>query len=418
MDKIEIIGGKKLFGEVKISGAKNFALPAMFASLLTDKEIEITNYPHLEDINTAIKLLEIMGVSIKKSKDRMLLRAEKIKSYSAPYDIVRKMRASVLALGPLTARFGKARISLPGGCAIGARPVDLHIKGLEKLGARIDIDHGYVVASCKKLKGSEIYFDKKTVTGTMNIMMAASLAQGDTLIENCAIEPEVTELAKMLNKMGAKIKGEGTERLEIRGVNSLNGTKIKIIPDRVETGTYLCGCAIVGGKIKILDCEPKHVESVLVKLSDTGQKITTKKNKITIESTGNILPTNIATDPFPGFPTDMQAQFMALLSLAKGTSKITESIFENRFMHAVELARMGADIDIQGNTAIVKGSKILSGANVMATDLRASASLVLAGLAAHGKTIISRVYHLDRGYERIEEKFRALGGEIRRDEGR
>ena len=414
MDKIEIEGGTKLKGEVKISGAKNAALPLMAASILSSGENYIHNLPQLRDISTMGKLLAHIGMGYHQENGEVLLNSNNISSIEAPYDFVKTMRASVLVLGPLLARQGEAKVSLPGGCAIGARPINLHTAGFEKMGAEIDLSGGYIHAKAKKLKGAAIYFDMPTVTGTENIMMAAALAEGETLIENAACEPEIVDLADALISMGADIEGAGTSIIKIKGVTSLKPIDYRIIPDRIAAGTFMAAAAITGGQVRINDCRPEHLEAVISKLKGTGTEITQETDSLFIKGSERLLSQDIKTMPHPGFPTDMQAQFMALMTVANGTSLITENIFENRFMHVAELKRMGADITVEGSTSTVRGIKRLTGAPVMATDLRASASLIIAGLAAKGKTVIDRVYHLDRGYERIEEKLELIGAKIRR----
>jgi len=414
MDKIEITGGVKLQGEVTISGAKNAVLPIMTATVLCSGENVIKNVPNLRDVMTMGKLLAHLGCGFHLENNRIQLKTKKITSLDAPYDFVKTMRASVLVLGPLLARSGRARVSLPGGCAIGARPINLHIKGLEKMGARITLSDGYIEARAKRLKGAEIYFDIPTVTGTENLMMAAALADGTTILENSACEPEVVDLADALISMGANIEGAGSSIIKIRGVNKLKSLNYRVIPDRIETATFIAAAAVTQGNIKIKGCRPAYLEAVINKMKEAGIRITRKNNVLMVRGPKRLLSVDIKTMPYPGFPTDMQAQFMAMMALADRTSLITESIFENRFMHIAELKRMGADIQVEGATATVKGVKTLTGAPVMATDLRASASLVVAALAAQGTTIIDRVYHLDRGYERIEEKLIKLGAKIRR----
>jgi UDP-N-acetylglucosamine 1-carboxyvinyltransferase len=417
MDKIEIEGGTRLKGEVKISGAKNAALPLMAASILSSGDNYIHNLPQLRDISTMGKLLAHLGMGYHQENGEVILNSNNISSIEAPYDFVKTMRASVLVLGPLLAREGEAKVSLPGGCAIGARPINLHTAGLEKMGAEIDLSGGYIHAQTKKLKGAEIYFDMPTVTGTENIMMAAALAEGVTLIENAACEPEIVDLADALISMGADIEGAGTSIIKINGVTSLKPLNYKIIPDRIAAGTFMAAAAITGGEVKINDCRPDHLEAVISKIKETGTEITQEAESLYVKGPERPLPQDIKTMPHPGFPTDMQAQFMALMTVADGTSLITENIFENRFMHVAELKRMGADITVEGSTATVRGVENLTGAPVMATDLRASASLIIAGLAAKGKTVIDRVYHLDRGYERIEEKLELIGARIKRVKG-
>ncbi|HIC91943.1 MAG TPA: UDP-N-acetylglucosamine 1-carboxyvinyltransferase, partial [Syntrophaceae bacterium] len=412
MDKILIEGGHPLKGIVKISGAKNATLPILAATLLTCGWSTIHNVPRfLGDIITIKRLLSSMGVEFKEDRG-LKVNTSNVTGYEAPYDLVKTMRASVLVLGPLIARMGRARVSLPGGCAIGARPINLHLKGLESLGVHIQLRAGYIEAKAKRLRGATIYFDIPTVTGTENLMMASTLAQGTTILENAAKEPEVVALACFLNKMGAKIWGAGTDMITIEGVKELSPQEFTIIPDRIEAGTYMAAAGITGGNITIKNCDITYLEAVVNKLKGAGVKVHHDKDGVKVVGPKVINSINVKTSPYPGFPTDMQAQFMALMSLANGTSLISESVFENRFMHVAELRRMGADIEVEGHTAIVKGVKNLTGAQVMATDLRASASLVLAGLAARGTTEISRVYHLDRGYERIENKLSKLGAHI------
>ncbi len=413
MDKLRITGGARIEGSIRISGAKNSALPAMAASLLTADEVRLENVPLVNDIFTMRRLLRELGAAVDLEDHAARLRAGKILSHEAPYDLVKTMRASVLVLGPLLARCGRARVSMPGGCAIGARPINLHIKGLEKLGATVQTQHGYVEAAAHRLTGAEVLFDRITVTGTENLMMAASLADGRTTLQNAACEPEVTDLAEMLNEMGARISGAGTPTIMIDGVRELAGTSHRIIPDRVEAGTFLVAGAITDGDLEILDCNPKHLSSVVEKLRDTGVGIETGLYHMKVRG-GELKAADVVTKEYPGFATDMQAQYMALMTQAAGTSVITENIFENRFMHASELVRMGANIKIDGARAIVTGKTRLSGATVIASDLRASASLILAALVADGFTIIDRVYHLDRGYEKIEDKLRSAGAQIER----
>ncbi|MBU0463060.1 MAG: UDP-N-acetylglucosamine 1-carboxyvinyltransferase [Proteobacteria bacterium] len=415
MDKIKIIGGNQLFGEVNISGAKNAALPLIASSILVNGKITFTNVPDLMDITSIRLLLEDLGAFCTVSKGFLEVDGSSINKIEAEYDLVRKMRASILVLGPLVARFGHAKVSLPGGCAIGARPVNMHLAGLEALGASIKIEHGYIEAKASRLIGNDIYFDMPTVTGTENLMMAASLAKGTSVLRNAAREPEIVALADALNKMGAKIKGAGTTIISITGVKSLNPVDIKIIPDRIETGTFMVAAAATGGDILIKGCEPDHIGGIINKLKASGTIVTPFKDSIRIINDKPIKSVDIKTLPYPGFPTDMQAQFMTLMTIANGNSIIHESIFENRFIHANELLRMGADISISsGNVAMVRGVKKLQAAQVMASDLRASASLVIAGLVAEGTTIISRIYHMDRGYEAIEKKFSMLGAKIER----
>ena len=419
MDQLIIHGGKELNGEINISGAKNAALPILISSLLSDKPLILKNVPDLYDIKTTFKLLGVLGVAIENIDSSVTLNAESITQYDAPYDLVKTMRASILVLGPLLTRFGKARVSLPGGCSIGSRPVDIHIKGLEAMGAKINLDQGYIDATTahlpnNKLIGCKIFMDQVTVTGTENLMMAAILAEGITVLENAAKEPEVVDLGVCLNKMGAEIKGLGTNTIIVKGVSSLNTAEHTIIFDRIEAGTYLVAGIMAGGKIKCNNVEPDKMESIIQKLKETGATVTQDKTSVTVSSKKNFNPVDIRTAPYPAFPTDMQAQFMALNLMANGVSEVTETIFENRFMHVQELIRMGADIDIRQNTAIIKGNAVLQGTNVMATDLRASASLVLAGLVAKGTTTIDRIYHLDRGYQDLEKKFNAIGAKIER----
>ena len=419
MDKLIIQGGNRLHGEVLISGAKNAALPILCASLLAETPLHLTSVPALKDVGSTIKLLEKMGVKVNRDADKVSLDASIIHSKEAPYEMVKTMRASILVLGPLLARFGQARVSLPGGCAIGSRPVDLHIKGLQAMGAEIHIEHGYIEATTahlpnKRLQGARYYMDLVTVTGTENLMMAATLAQGTTVLENAAKEPEVVDMAECLIKMGAKISGAGTDVITIIGVERLNGAAHNVVCDRIEAGTYMVAVAMTGGEVKLLNVQPKLLDAVIEKLRDAGATVSCETDSITVKSDGQLKAVNIRTAPHPAFPTDMQAQFMALNTIAKGMSKVTETIFENRFMHVQEMQRLGADIDIEGNTALVKGVAFLDGATVMATDLRASASLVLAGLVARGETVIERIYHLDRGYENLEQKLNALGANVKR----
>ncbi len=414
MDNIIIEGGCPLKGEVRISGAKNAALPILISSLLADGYCTYSNVPNLKDVESTKELLINHGAKIEAEGDTVKIDSGGLNNHEAPYDLVRKMRASILVLGPLVARLKKARVSLPGGCSIGARPINLHLKGLAALGAKVELVHGYVEASAEVLKGAEIFFDAVTVTGTENIMMAAVLAEGTTIIRNAAREPEVVALAEVLNKMGAKIEGIGTSVLTINGVSSLKPVFVSIIPDRIEAGTFMVSAGLTGGDVKLLDCEPSHLESVIHKLRLTGSIVTVDGNSVSVKGGESISSIDIKTIPYPGFPTDMQAQFMVLMSIAKGFSVISETIFENRFIHVSELRRMGADIKVSGNTAMITGVPALSGAPVMATDLRASASLILAGLVARGVTRVNRVYHLDRGYDSIEKKFSMLGAKIKR----
>ncbi|MES9863036.1 MAG: UDP-N-acetylglucosamine 1-carboxyvinyltransferase [Candidatus Thiodiazotropha sp. LLP2] len=416
MDKLIIRGGMPLSGEVRIAGAKNAALPILAATLLSESSMRVGNVPHLQDITTTMELLGGMGISLMvDEKMGIEVDANTIKEFNAPYELVKTMRASILVLGPMLARFGRADVSLPGGCAIGSRPVNLHIEGLRAMGATIDVENGYIRSRCKRLHGARIVMDMVTVTGTENLMMAAALAKGTSLIENAAREPEVVDLAECLNMMGAKISGAGTPTITIEGVDSLNGTEYNVLPDRIETGTFLVAAAISRGSIKVRDTRPELVDSVLQKLREAGAVIETGDDWISLDMQGNRpKAVDVYTAPYPAFPTDMQAQFTALNSVAEGVGIVTETIFENRFMHVQELQRMGAQIKLEGNTAICTGSEKLTGAPVMATDLRASASLVLAGLVADGETLVDRIYHIDRGYQNIEEKLAGLGGEIRR----
>jgi UDP-N-acetylglucosamine 1-carboxyvinyltransferase len=414
MDKIIVEGGRPLMGRVKISGSKNTALPILFSSLLVDGANTYLNVPRLRDIDSTVELLTIMGASTELDGQKVRVDSTGMCCHEAPYDIVRKMRASILVLGPLLARLKKARVSLPGGCAIGARPIDLHLKGLSRLGAKIRLKHGYVEATTDRLKGAEVNFDVVTVTGTENLMMAATTAKGITVLRNAAREPEIIALSDALNQMGADIKGAGTSKIMIRGVDRLSPAKIKIIPDRIEAGTFMAAAALTKGDITIENCIPGHLEAVIDKLRLVGADVAVTGEKVRIKGPESIQSVDMKTSPYPGFPTDMQAQFMVLMSVANGSSVISETVFENRFIHVSELQRMGADIVISGNSALIKGVPLLSGAPVMATDLRASASLVLAGLVAEGITEINRAYHLDRGYEALEEKVARLGAVIRR----
>ncbi|MDD1648957.1 MAG: UDP-N-acetylglucosamine 1-carboxyvinyltransferase [Methylococcaceae bacterium] len=418
MDKLMITGGAPLNGELRVSGAKNAALPILAGTLLSETPVTVGNVPHLLDITTTMELLGRMGIGLTvDEKLNIEVDTRTIQSYVAPYDLVKTMRASILVLGPLVARFGQAEVSLPGGCAIGGRPVNLHLQGLTQMGADISVRNGYIHASAKRLKGCRLVLDMVTVTGTENLMMAATLAEGTTIIENAAREPEVVDLAHFLNMMGAKIHGAGTDILEIEGVQSLSagGKDYRVMPDRIEAGTYLVAAAMTGGKIKLKDARSDILDSVLQKLREAGAKITCTEDTIELDM-GGVRPHSVSlrTAPYPAFPTDMQAQFMALNAVADGVSVITETIFENRFMHVQEMQRMGADITVESHTAIIRGKPLLNGAQVMATDLRASASLVLAGLVAEGQTVVDRIYHIDRGYECIEEKLSQLGAEIRR----
>ncbi len=414
MDKLIIKGGKKLAGDVTVSGSKNAALPIFISSILAPGVQEFHNVPFLRDINTTIKVLETLGAKIEGNGNIVKIDGSGVNNHEATYDLVKTMRASVLVLGPLLARLGRARVSLPGGCAIGARPINLHLKGLEAMGAEIHLEHGYVEARARKLKGARINFDVSTVGGTEHLMMAAATAKGETILENAAREPEIVELADVLNKMGARIEGAGMDTIRIIGVGELLPLTHTIMPDRIEAGTFMVAAAITGGEIKIHNMRLDHLDALVFKLQDTGVEISHKENVVRVKGPRKIKSVNIKTRPYPGFPTDMQAQMMALMTVADGTSVISENIFENRFMHVSELLRFGADIIIEGNSATVKGVKRLSGAPVMATDLRASASLILAGLAAENTTEVSRIYHLDRGYEAIEKKLSGLGADITR----
>jgi len=414
MDKLAIRGGRPLRGSVRVSGAKNAALPLMCAALLTEQPLRLANVPELRDVATLLHLLRQMGVNVERTPGELLLDAGRIGHPVAEYELVKTMRAAILVLGPLVARCGHARVSLPGGCAIGQRPVDLHIKGLQAMGVHIEVDHGYIEARADRLRGTHIVMDLVTVTGTENLMMAAALAEGTTVIENAAREPEVIDLANCLNRMGARIAGAGTAVLTIEGVAALAGGSYRIMPDRIETGTFLAAAATVGGRVHLQDTDGSYLEAVIEKLRESGARISLEAGGILIEAEGRPRAVNLRTAPYPGFPTDMQAQLMALDCIAEGTAVITETIFENRFMHALELTRLGADIESSGNTTVVRGVGRLQGATVMATDLRASASLVIAGLVAEGETIVDRIYHLDRGYEGIERKLQTLGARVER----
>ena len=411
MHKLSIQGGNPLRGEVRISGAKNAALPIMCASLLTSDALQLSNVPDLHDVVTMRKLLQQMGVT---ASGAMTLCGAQVDKLEAPYEMVKTMRAAVLVLGPLVTRFGEARVSLPGGCAIGSRPVDLHIKGLQAMGAEIHIEHGYIHAQAKRLKGARIFFDIVSVTGTENLMMAATLADGVTLLENAAREPEVVDLANCLRAMGAKITGDGTDTISIAGVEKVHGAAHHIMPDRIESGTFLVAAAATGGSITLTETRADIQDTVLEKLTEAGARIRVDGSNIHLEMVGRPKPVNVRTAPYPAFPTDMQAQFMVLNTIAEGSAMVVETIFENRFMHVQELRRLGAQIEVEGNTAVIKGCAQLEGATVMATDLRASASLVIAGLVAQGETVIDRIYHLDRGYEHIEAKLSQLGANITR----
>jgi UDP-N-acetylglucosamine 1-carboxyvinyltransferase len=416
MTQIQITGGVPLCGEVWISGAKNAVLPILVASLLGDESSRISNVPHLQDVTTTMELLGRMGAELGLDENMQIeIDPRGIDRFEAPYDLVKTMRASILVLGPLVARFGRAKVSLPGGCAIGSRPVNLHLHGLQQLGASVEVRNGNIEARADRLHGARIMLDTVTVTGTENILMAATLARGTTVIENAAQEPEVVDLADFLISMGAKIEGAGTNTIEIEGVDRLSGTQYSVLPDRIETGTYLVGCAMTGGKVRCTRARPRHLDAVLDKLSEAGADISVGEDWIEMDMGGKRPRSiDITTAPYPAFPTDMQAQFTALNTIAEGTGVITETVFENRFMHVQELQRLGADIQVKGNTAIIRGVPKLTGAPIMATDLRASASLVLAGLVADGITTVDRVYHIDRGYEVIEEKLSQLGARIRR----
>jgi UDP-N-acetylglucosamine 1-carboxyvinyltransferase len=419
MDKLIIRGGHSLNGEIEISGAKNAALPELCAALLTDQEVVLRNVPKLQDVSTMLKLIRNMGVSCAHEEEGTVrLNAGALNKPEAPYEMVKTMRASVLVLGPLLARFGHARVSLPGGCAIGSRPVDQHIKGLQAMGAQINVEHGYMVAGLVKgrtrLKGARIATDMVTVTGTENFLMAAALAEGETVLENAAQEPEIPDLAEMLIRMGAKIEGHGSSRIHIQGVEKLNGCEHDVVADRIEAGTFLCAVAATGGDVILKNARGDHLDAIIEKLRDAGVVIEVGSDFVRVKASGRLKAQSFRTTEYPGFPTDMQAQFMALNCIAEGTSKVTETIFENRFMHVNELVRLGANIQIDGKVSVVQGVKQLSGATVMATDLRASASLVIAGLMAEGETIVDRIYHLDRGYDRMEAKLRKVGAQIER----
>jgi len=415
MDALLIHGGNRLDGEVRISGAKNAALPILTASLLAAEPLRLANVPHLKDISTMLALLGHMGVRVTlDGQNQVTLCGESIPHKEAPYEMVKTMRAAILVLGPTLARFGEARVSLPGGCAIGSRPVDLHIKGLQAMGADISIEHGYIHAQCKRLQGARIVMDMVTVTGTENLMMAAALAEGTTILENAAREPEVVDLARCLIAMGANIEGAGSDIITIHGVDQLHGAEYSVMADRIETGTFLVAAAMTGGRVRATHAQPDTLEAVISKLREAGAKVSVGDDWIEVESDGKLKSVDVRTAPHPAFPTDMQAQFMAMNTIAEGAASVTETIFENRFMHVQELRRLGANIEVSGHTALVRGVPRLDGAIVMATDLRASACLVLAGLVAAGETTIERIYHLDRGYERLEEKFTQLGARIRR----
>jgi UDP-N-acetylglucosamine 1-carboxyvinyltransferase len=416
VDKLQIAGGIPLEGEIRISGAKNATLPILAGTLLADGTVTVGNVPHLQDVTTTIELLGRMGVSVT-IDERMRIEVDPttIREYFAPYELVKTMRASILVLGPLVARFGHADVSLPGGCAIGARPVNIHVAGLQAMGADIHIENGYIKARAKRLKGARLVLETVTVTGTENLMMAGTLAEGETVIENAAREPEVVDLANFLNAMGARVRGAGTDTISIEGVQRLAGTSYEVLPDRIETGTYLVAGAITGGHVRLKNTRPDHLDAVLAKLREAGARVETGENWIEVDMRGRrARAVDVRTAPYPAFPTDMQAQFAALNTVASGVSTITETIFENRFMHMLEMRRMGAEIRLEGNTAIIRGVHKLTAAPVMATDLRASASLVLAGLVAEGTTQVERIYHIDRGYECIEEKLQQLGARIKR----
>jgi len=419
MDKLIISGGGPLNGEVRISGAKNAALPILAATLLASEPVMVRNVPHLHDVTTTLALLGRLGVElVVDEKLNVEINPTTINNFVAPYELVRTMRASILVLGPLLARYGKADVSLPGGCAIGSRPVNLHIQGLRAMGAEIVVEAGYIRARAGRLKGTRLFMDMVTVTGTENLLMAATLAEGTTVLENAAREPEVVDLANFLNSMGAKITGHGTDTITVEGVERLSGTDYRILPDRIETGTYLIGAAVSGGRVKVKDTRPELLDAVLSKLKEAGAKLSYGEDWVELDMEGRRpMSVDIHTAPYPAFPTDMQAQFTLLNAVAEGAASISENVFENRFMHVQELLRMGANIKIEGNTAIIIGVKKLQGAPVMATDLRASASLVLAGLVATGETVVDRIYHIDRGYECIEEKLQMLGAKIRRTPG-
>ena len=417
MDKLLIEGGVRLSGEVAISGAKNAALPILCAALLTTEPVTFTNVPRLNDVSTLLRLLEQMGVKVSRDGDAVTLDASGVDKPMASYEMVKTMRASILVLGPLVARFGEAQVSLPGGCAIGARPVDQHIKGLQAMGAAVSVEHGYVHAKVPRLKGARLFTDMVTVTGTENLMMAACLADGETVIENAAREPEVVDLANCLVAMGAQISGAGGDVIRIRGVEKLHGATHRVMPDRIETGTYLCAAAVTGGEVRLTGTSASYLDAVIDKLMDAGCEVFAERDAIRLKAPARLTAVSLRTSPYPAFPTDMQAQFMAMNCIAEGVGSIKETIFENRFMHVPELIRMGARIDVEGNLATTHGVNKLSGATVMATDLRASASLVLAGLVADGTTIVDRIYHLDRGYEHIERKLGAVGAQIERTGG-
>jgi len=414
MDKIVVVGGKRLSGVVEINGAKNAALPMMAASILTPEQSTLLNVPHLKDVNTFADVLRVLGARVKREGDALHIDTSNIQHLEAPYELVRTMRASIYVLGPLLARFGRARVSLPGGCAWGPRPIDLHLKAMEALGAQVEIQHGYIVAQAEELRGAAIDFEVSSVGATANAMMAASLASGTTVLRNAAREPEIVGLGKMLASMGASIQGAGTDTVEILGAKALHAVQEEVIPDRIEAGTYMVAAAIAGSKVTIRSARADHLDAVIGKMEQVGIHIHQEGGDMVVKGTSSLDPVEVITAPYPGFPTDMQAQFMVLLSLAQGTSVITETVFPDRFTHVPELRRLGVSVKLDGNVAVITGVEKLSGAPVMASDLRASAALVLAGLVAQGETEILRVYHIDRGYERVEEKLRALGAEIRR----
>jgi len=417
MDQIIITGGKPLRGEVRISGAKNAALPILASAILGGGECVISNVPRVVDVLTMSRLLELLGASVRSEGSRVAVSVERLRSTEAPYELVKTMRASVLVLGPMLARWGEATVSLPGGCAIGSRPVNLHLAGLARLGADLTLEHGYIRAKARRLRGARVYLDMPTVTGTENLLMAACLADGTTVIENAAKEPEVADLAAFLAKRGARIAGAGSDVITVEGVPTLQGADHEVIPDRIEAGTYLAAGAVTGGDIRVEGCLPRHMEAVVMKLREAGAELTEGKESIRLKAPHRLKGVDVKTLAYPGFPTDMQAQMMALMCVAQGTSVITETVFESRFIHVPELRRMGADIKVEGSHALVNGTGKLTGAPVMASDLRASAGLILAGLAAEGDTVLSRVYHLDRGYERMEDKLGRLGAIIRRVKG-
>jgi len=417
VDKFIIHGGKALRGTVRISGAKNASLALMPATLLASGKYELRNTPDLRDVVTMSRLLQTMGVTVERSGRSLFINTFRVNKFEAPYEHVKKMRASIYVLGPLVSRYGHAKVSLPGGCAWGPRPVDLHIEGLKKLGASIDLERGYIIAKARRLKGARISFKISSVGATGNILMAAVLAKGTTLIENAAVEPEITNLAELLVSMGAKIDGMGTNVLEVEGIDALHPANIETIPDRIETGTMLVACAICGGKVKIEECNPQHVSAVTARLEDAGAQVKADATSIEIHAPKEVGPVDVTTAIYPGFPTDMQAQWIALMAIAKGSSTVTDTIYFDRFKHVPELVRLGADIELNENAAVIRGVKKLTGAKVMSTDLRASAALILAGLRAHGETEVLRVYHLDRGYETIEKKLQGLGADITREKG-